>query len=99
MPYDDLMADNNADLAEDLQTDGNSPPYNATTAGEGNAWVKIGEIGSTASGQKLSTGYFDAPCGFVLIYVGVASPPVLSDLAVTFASGDYKGVHAPSMLE
>ena len=30
MPYDDLMADNDADMAADLQTDGNLPPYDAT---------------------------------------------------------------------
>lgn len=101
MPYDDLMADDSATLAGLLQTSGNSPPYDAAGVNAGNPWVKVGELTSTANGQKLSTGYFTAPCGYVLIAGGADGESAVATryLNLTCKSGDYKGVHAPSMLE
>lgn len=101
MPYDDLMADDSAALAGMLQTSGNSPPYDAAGVNAGYPWVKVGELTATANGQKLSTGYFTAPCGFVLISGGADGEDVvpLRYLNLTCKSGDYKGVHAPSYLE
>jgi|SaaInlStandDraft_1057018.scaffolds.fasta_scaffold32962_4 hypothetical protein len=98
MPYDDLMADNSADMANALQVRGNLPPYDAANAGQANAWVKHAVLSAGAS-QRLTTGFVDAPCGFVLIRMGSGDPVETSPLSLTVKSGDYKGVHAPSMLE
>ena len=100
MPYDDLMADNDAAQANALQTRGNLPPYDANNVGGANPWVLVGKLSGTPNAQKLSTGYFDAPCGFVILSVfGVGDPVQTSVLSMTVKSGDYKGVHAPSMID
>jgi len=102
MPYDDLMADESAVMADSLQTLGNLPPYATNDVGQAYTWVKIGELRSGSAvnpSQKLSTGYFTAPCGIILIEEAAGEPAVLSPLSITVKAGDYKGVHAPSMLE
>ena len=60
-------------------------------------WVKIAEIGGGTEATTLSTGYFDAPCGFFVI---VTDTPIGVDNDVFFLeakSGTYKGVSAESM--
>jgi hypothetical protein len=98
MPYADLEADDSAQLGADLQTFGNLPPYDGVTSNQATPFVKVATLGTNAAGsQRLSTGFFTAPCGFVYI-----KNVNLSDSAFitwTVKSGDYKGVHAPSMLE
>lgn len=99
MPYGDLDTSVDDNMALDLQQHGDNPPYDRAGLTAGNPLVKIAELNSASSGvQKLSTGYFTAPCGIIFITnVGAAS----NDPKISFevASGDYKGVHAPSMLE
>ena len=100
MPYDDLMADDNATMANFLQTRGSKPPYSRTGVNSGETWVKIATL-SAGAAQRLSTGFFRAPCGFVIITAG-ANQDELVDVAKfewTVKAGDYKGVHAPSLLE
>lgn len=99
MPYDDLMSDDDATMAEALQTKGELPPYDADGVLDGSAWVKIATIDAASNSQRLSTGYFDAPCGIVLIQQVSGLADKSADLQWTVQSGDYKGVHAPSMLE
>ena len=99
MPYDDLMADDDAVMAESLQSRGELPPYDATGVGASNPWVKIAQLDASSQAQKLSTGFFDAPCGFVLVTPLGGLSDNLDDLSWEVKSGDYKGVHAPSMLE
>jgi len=98
-PYEDIDADTDAATYEHLEQDGNQPPYDRNTVNQSTPWVKIAELGTGASGvQRLSTGYFTAPCGLIVVRnVGAAA----NDLKMSFTakSGDYKGVHAPSMLE
>ena len=100
MPYDDLMSDDSAQMGEDLQNRGNKPPYNATGVNADSQWVKVATL-SAGAAQRLSTGFFKAPCGIVLITAGVAGTEVVTtgSLSWTVKSGDYKGVHAPSLLE
>lgn len=100
MPYDDLMADDSAAIGEDLQNRGNLPPYSATGVNADSQWVKVASL-SAGAAQRLSTGFFKAPCGIVLITAGAAGTEVVTTGALqwTVKSGDYKGVHAPSMLE
>ena len=100
MPYDDLMADNDAAQADALQTRGNLPPYDTNGVGQVFPWVRVGELDvATVGAQRLSTGYFNAPCGFVILRDVSGGPVQTSTLSMTVKSGDYKGVHAPSMLE
>ena len=101
MPYDDLMADDSATMAADLQTKGNLPPYDATGVNSNEPWVRVATLASGAA-QKLSTGFFVAPCGFVIITAGGGFENELVQeefLSWTAKAGDYKGVHAPSLLE
>ncbi len=102
VPYNDLMADDSAAMATDLQNLGNLPPYSQNGVNGDRQWVKVGTLGTGAT-QKLSTGYFVAPCGIVLIrnaFPGSPTEPVNAErLTWEVKAGDYKGVHAPSMLE
>ncbi len=96
-PYDDLEADASAVEMQALQNRGNDPPYDAN--GLPSVWTKVGALEQgTAGAQKLSTGFFDAPCGIVLIVAtGAAMNTADNLLSVEFASGDYKGVKAHNM--
>ena len=100
VPYDDLMADDNATMASYLQGFGNEPPYDATGVNAGSTWVKIATL-SAGAAQRLSTGFFKAPCGFVIITAGTNQDELVdvSKFEWTAKAGDYKGVHAPSLLE
>jgi len=102
MPYDDLMSDDSAVMASKLQTNGDFPPYDQDGVLADSPWVKVGVLsagGAAATGQRLSTGFFEAPCGFVIMKTSVPGGVVQGNLQWTVKSGDYKGVHAPSMLE
>lgn len=99
-PYLELNSEVNEQTHDHLQTSGDNPPYDTTGVNAGSPFVKVAELGSGAAGtgaQKLSTGFFTAPSGLILI-TGMASGDV-GDVLVEMKRGDYKGVHAPSMLE
>lgn len=98
MPYDNLMADDSAAMAADLQTRGNKPPYDQNGVNSDRKWVKVATLGTGAT-QRLSTGFFTAPCGIVLIAEPGGAVVEFGKLSWSVKSGDYKGVHAPSMLE
>jgi hypothetical protein len=97
MAYADIDAMTNDATADDLKSDGNAPPYDPNTVNEQGPWVRVGTLGGTGGVQQLSTGFFCAPCGIVVLK-GVTIDGDL-DLRVTYKKGDYKGVSAPSMLE
>jgi hypothetical protein len=98
MAYADIDSMTNDATADDLKTDGNAPPYDANTVNESSPWVRVATLGHTAGSQQLSTGFFTAPCGIVVLK-GVANSAADLDMLVCYKPGDYKGVHAPSMLE
>ena len=100
VPYDDLMADDNATMATALQTFGNQPPYDADGVSADRTWVNIATL-SAGAAQRLSTGFFKAPCGIVLITAGAAGTEAVATAPLRWIvkAGDYKGVHAPSLLE
>jgi hypothetical protein len=84
-----------------LSDDGNIPPYDATGL-ENQCWVKVCTLFIRASGtNKVSTGYFNAPCGLVVLRTagGLEANSITERCHLTVKAGDYKGVHAPSMLE
>lgn len=98
-PYGGVNSDQLSDIEmSNLGSAGNSPPYNPGNTG--GIWVKVGtlykQVGAIGM-QKLSTGYFEAPCGLVAF---VANAGLGNDsLSLTVKSGDYKGVHALSMCQ
>lgn len=95
-PYNGLLPNLEAGAADALQDDGNKPPYDAQDIGQA-IWVKVGTLHLSAGRQRLSTGFFPAPCGFIAMTgTGFLDNP---DIQVEVKSGDYKGVHAPTMME
>lgn len=97
--YDGLSDEVDSNQVDHLSGHGNLPPYDAQNM-ENAVWVKIATLSVNAAGQqKLSTGFFEAPAGLILVQ---SSAPLANDSSVLnleCKAGDYKGVHAPSMLE
>lgn len=95
-PYEDVNPDS-AETNEmtQLAAHGNLPPYDQSNPN--GRWVKVASLfQQTPSGkQKLSTGFFDAPCGLVALVCSSALSN--GDLSITVKGGDYKGTHALSM--
>lgn len=104
--YNALDNDLQSGQVEHLGDAGNNPPYSKTSISDGSPFTLIAELGTNSNGgQTLSTGYFNAPCGIVLVTkidnfslqdsatLGMALPLMSLD----FKPGNYKGIHAPSM--
>ena len=97
-PYGALDDDNQQAARVDLQNKGNSPPYDPNSLDGDSLLRRVGRLGSLSGAQKLSTGFFDAPLGLiVLVATDTASDDDLYEVEVQ--SGDYKGVHAASYIE
>jgi len=96
-PYDDLEADASQVEMAALQDNGNKPPYNQT--GFPSCWMKVATLTVGPNGnQKISTGFFDAPCGVVyLSATGTNFDNLNEGLSLTVQSGDYKGLKAQNM--
>lgn len=95
-PYSGLLPNLEAGAASALQDNGNLPPYQQNGYGD-HIWVKVGTLHLGAGRQRLSTGFFTAPCGLIVLE-GVGAVPS-ANIQIVCKGGDYKGVHAPSMLE
>jgi len=86
---------------EHLSDEGNLPPYHSTAL-ENSCWVRVARLYVDAAGtSKLTSGYFDAPCGLVRLHVGsgLEANNISEKVCISVKNGDYKGVHAPSYLE
>ena len=94
-PYSDQASDTSDNESLALQNRGNSPPYDADSFGQN--FVKVATLSASPGQQKLSSGFFSAPCG--IVFVTGMEAAVLNPLTLTVKLGDYKGVHAPSMLD
>jgi hypothetical protein len=86
----------NYDLLRDV---GENPPY--STAADDEIWHKVCTLQAGSDGnQKLSSGFFDAPLGIVILrsVAGFPPGPAVPDvgLTVSFQKGNYKGVKAPA---
>lgn len=81
---------------DDLSARGNAPPYNATSFNT-RIWVRVGALNAAAAHGKLSTGYFNAPCGLIAIQPIAPSTELTGQLSMTVQAGDYKGVKAHNM--
>ena len=101
VPYDGLNDDRDAGQSAHLQGDGNEPPYASSTL-DNDILVKIATLSANPQAQKLSTGFFDAPCGAILITTTqpIAQSAGMNEVVTLVCKeGDYKGVHAMNMLE
>lgn len=99
IPYDELNDEIDAGTAVTLTQDNNEPPYDKNGVNATLPFVEIGVLGATVGVQALSTGYFTAPMGLVFIRRTDNPAWTPQNLTLTVKAGDYKGVHAPSMLE
>jgi len=78
-----------------MQDHGNLPPYNQSVESS-TPWIKVGQLhadSTSTTGQRLSTGYFDAPLGFVILE-NFTPGTDQNDIIVEVQAGDYKGVNA-----
>lgn len=96
-PYSGLLPNLEPAAASAISDNGNLPPYDATTYGNG-YWVKVGTLHLASGRQRLSTGFFKAPLGMVVL-VGIGTIGEAADMQITVKGGDYKGVMSHSMLE
>jgi hypothetical protein len=99
--YDGLEDDVDSNIVNHISTDGSLPPYDRANISS-NVWTRVATLTTTSAGvQKLSTGTFLAPAGLIVFELGGGLSDVnLADvLTIDLKLGDYKGLHAPSMLE
>jgi hypothetical protein len=99
--YDGLEDELDDGQMDHLSNEGNNPPYTARTI-ENQVFTKVATLYVDAGGgNKLSTGFFNAPCGLVYITTagGINGTTIGNKIHVEVKGGDYKGVHAPSYLE
>ena len=98
-PYADLEADSSVAEMAALQQRGNLPPYEQNSFP--GVWVKVATLQTSATegAQRLSSGYFDAPCGQVILQMtgGASTTTINNKVSCEFRSGDYKGVRAHNM--
>ena len=97
-PYAGIDTDNDAAMYTKLEAKGNEPPYDSDGVNGTSPWVRVAVLGGTAGTQKLSSGFFTAPCGLVLLK-GFSETSEAYSVELEAKAGDYKGVHAPSMIE
>lgn len=100
--YDNALGyDITAESQQELTQHGNLPPYNAQVSSS--VWVQVGTIGRNAAGESvISTGYFDAPLGWIWIPNTSAGSPAGNVMTGGFTleckAGDYKGVLAETIV-
>lgn len=99
VPYDGVNSDDMSDLEiENLGQNGNQPPYSQSSPAD--MLVKVATLRYEPGPdglQRLSTGYFDAPCGLFVLKTTANVPNGL--VHFTAKSGEYKGVAAHSMCQ
>ena len=85
----------------DVTNRGNAPPYAQNDSHSANPWRKIGVLHSDTGGQRLTTGYFDAPFGIVIIVSSSGHKDFVTgtELILEAKAGDYKGVHSEAMFD
>ena len=101
--YDGVDSNVKESQMDDMADRGNSPPYSATGFGT-SPWVKIATLdnsagvnpGASAGHSRMSTGFFHAPCGLVVIVPSI-SHTLAGELSMTVQAGDYKGTAALNM--
>lgn len=98
-PYAAVNSDDlNSNEMEALAVRGDNPPYAQSTSGD--IYVRVATLyyrpGATGM-SRLSTGFFDAPCGTFVLKTNNALAN--GSVRLTAKSGDYKGVMALDMAQ
>ena len=96
-PYSEMDSDASNVEWDDVTDSGNLPPYNQNGLDPLFPWNKVATLSVEPGKQKLSTGYFNAPCGIVMLR-GLNSN-AQQEVVMTVKSGDYKGVHAERLYD
>ena len=87
-----------------LKNDGDTPPYDFFSLEQQHPWKLVAVIDPNGDVTKQTTGYFNAPCGFIAV-VGYGVDGEKTDtlqskvMRLTAKPGNYKGVHAEQMGE
>lgn len=97
-PYAGINSDVDGEMFTNLEAIGNAPPYDQDGVNAASPWVRVAVLGSAGGVQRLSSGFFTAPCGLILLK-GYTDVTENYNVTIEAKSGDYKGVHAPSMIE
>lgn len=99
-PYNGVNSDQLSNIEQvNIGEDGNNPPYSSFSFGDYLVKVATIRYQPGAEGlQRLSTGYFDAPCGLFVLKHNLGSANLANGTITMCAkSGDYKGVDAKAM--
>ena len=100
-PYGGVNSDTMSDIEmTNLGSDGNVPPYSQTSYAD--LFTKVGTLRYQPGPdgmQRLSTGYFDAPCGLFVLKTTAAGNLPNGIISMTAKAGDYKGVAAEKMCQ
>lgn len=100
-PYAGVNADGLSDIEHgNLGQDGNNPPYSSTS--DSDQLVKIATLRyepAPTGMQRLSTGFFDAPCGLFVLKTTAGVNISNGSVVLTVQSGDYKGTKARAMCQ
>ena len=104
LAYAGVDADTNETSADALKLRGRNPPYDAENFST-SVWVKIATLDNSSGGSpsvqgghsRMTTGYFNAPCGLVVLRPSVPDTPLGGLLSMTVKAGAYKGVSAMNM--
>jgi hypothetical protein len=102
--YTGTEGDVNETTQDDLAEHGDLPPYDNQNFNT-RVWVKVAtldnsdaaEPGVAGGHSRMSTGFFNAPCGLVVIKPSLANDSLDGKLSMTVKAGDYKGVAAMNM--
>jgi hypothetical protein len=90
--YTDLIESIDNENVQHLTGDGNAPPYNADDFPD-YMWIKVGTLYYDSDGsQRVSTGFFEAPLGYIWLPGYNLGADVETSLSLEVASGGYKGV-------
>lgn len=87
--YRTLMGELVSEQAEQLQEEGDEPPYNSTTL---TAVEQEFNLRAPAETNYYRTGMIPIPCGLIKV-----DAPVVASLMIKVKAGKYKGVHAEAI--
>lgn len=103
-PYAGTDGDVHETQMDDLQVRGDLPPYDAQNF-NASVWVKVATLDNSAAASpsvqgghsRMTTGYFNAPCGLVILRPSVPDTSLDGLVSMTVKAGQYKGVAAMNM--
>lgn len=98
-PYEGVNSDGMSDIEQgNLGADGNNPPYSQDALSDQLVRVATLRYEPAPDGmQRLSTGFFDAPCGLFVLKTTAGVNTTNGNYVLTIQGGDYKGVMAHGM--